>query len=110
MRRFTEIAILLAVIFATANADARGPYGSIKVGNWQGGAYTNDASGEFSSCSAASAYKSGITVIVLVGANMTWRLAFANSNWKLVKNFPLILTFDGQQPFNVSAQVLESDS
>lgn len=106
MRRFTEIVVLLAAIFATAEADARGPYGSIKVGNWKGGAFTSDTNGEFISCSAASGYKSGITVIVIVGANMTWRLGFANDNWKLVKNFPLILTFDGQQPFNVSAEVI----
>lgn len=106
MQRFINFVIFLIVFFFAAHADARGPYGSIKVGNWQGGAYTNDVNGEFSSCTAASTYKSGITVIVLVGANMTWRLAFAHDNWKLVKNFPLILTFDGQQPFNVSAQVI----
>jgi S1-C subfamily serine protease len=106
MRRFTEIVLLIALIFAAANAEARGPYGSIKVGNWQGGAFTSDANGEFLSCSAASSYKSGITVIVIVGANMTWRLGFTNDNWKLVKNFPLILTFDGQRPFNVSAEVI----
>lgn len=109
MRRFIKIALLLTSIFAADNADARGPYGSIKVGNWQGGAFTNDANGEFLSCSAASSYKSGITVVVMVGANMTWRLAFAHNNWKLVKNFPLILTFDGQQPFNVSGQVIGSN-
>src|SRR4051812_23005253 len=108
MRRFAEIVLLLAVMFAAGNADARGPYGSIKVGNWQGGAFTSDANGEFISCSAASTYKSGITVVVLVGSNMTWSLAFANDNWKLVKNFPLILTLDGQRPFNVSGQILGS--
>jgi S1-C subfamily serine protease len=39
---------------------------------------------------------------------MTWRLGFSNDSWKLTpgQNFPIILTFDGQQPFNVSAGVL----
>jgi S1-C subfamily serine protease len=106
MKRFCTIALLFGLVFVSSNADARGPYGSVKVGNWKGGAFTSDTTGEFISCSAASPYKSGITVIVMVGANMSWRLGFSSDNWKLVKNFPLILTFDGQQPFNVSAVVL----
>jgi S1-C subfamily serine protease len=109
MRRFTEIVLSLALMFAATDANARGPYGSIKVGNWQGGAFTSDASGELISCSAVSTYKSAITVVVMVGANMSWSLAFTNDNWKLVKNFPLIITFDGQQPFNVSGQILGSN-
>jgi hypothetical protein len=102
------MAALLAFVLAIPDAQARGPYGSISVGNWKGGAFTNDANGEFASCSAATSYKSGITVFVIVGANMTWRVGFASSAWKLTpgQNFPLILTFDGQQPFNVSAGVM----
>ena len=45
--RAAAIAALLCTIFASSNADARGPYGSISVGNWQGGAYTNDQTGSF---------------------------------------------------------------
>ena len=37
---------------------------------------------------------------------MTWRLGFSNESWKLSQNFPLILTFDGQQPFNVAGVVI----
>jgi len=109
MRRYAvATAVLLGVILSNSNANARGPYGSISVGNWKGGAFTNDATGEFSSCSAFSPYKSGITVYVIVGANMSWRLGFSNESWKLAtgQNFPIILTFDGQQPFNVSAGVI----
>jgi hypothetical protein len=36
------------LIAAPLTASARGPYGSINVGNWKGGAYTNDQSGAFS--------------------------------------------------------------
>ena len=43
--RAAAIAALLCTIFAGWNAEARGPYGSISVGNWQGGAYTNDQTG-----------------------------------------------------------------
>jgi S1-C subfamily serine protease len=102
------IGILLGLILAGSNAEARGPYGTINVGNWKGGAFTNDASGEFTSCSAFSPYKSGITVYVIVGANMAWRLGFSNDSWKLTtgQSFPIVLTFDGQQPFNVYAGVI----
>jgi S1-C subfamily serine protease len=102
------VGALLSVLLSVATGEARGPYGSINVGNWKGGAFTADATGEFSSCSAFAPYKSGITVFVIVSANMTWRLGFSHDNWKLNtgQNFPIILTFDGQQPFNVSAGVL----
>lgn len=108
MKHRIATALLLGAIFATSNADARGPYGSISVGNWKGGAFTSDTSGEFTSCSALSPYKSGITVYVIVGANMNWRLGFSSERWNLTtgQNFPIVLTFDGQQPFNVSAGVL----
>ena len=32
----------LCLIAAPSPSSARGPYGSINVGNWKGGAYTND--------------------------------------------------------------------
>jgi S1-C subfamily serine protease len=107
-RQAAAIAIFLSLTLTNPIANARGPYGSITVGNWKGGAFTNDANGEFASCSAFAPYKSGITVYVIVGANMTWRLGFSNESWKLSpgQNLPIILTFDGQQPFNVSAAVI----
>ena len=39
---------LLASIASTAVAEARGPFGSIKIGNWSGGAWTDDQTGDFS--------------------------------------------------------------
>ena len=54
------IASLLASLFAISVAQARGPYGSINVGNWKGGAYTNDQTGEFTHCAAGAGYDSGI--------------------------------------------------
>src|SRR6478735_4506816 len=65
------------LIVASPTASARGPYGSINVGNWKGGAYTNDKCG--------------------------WILGFAHEKWTLTtgRAFPIALTFDGQTPFNV---------
>lgn len=97
------IAIVLMVVFAHSNAEARGPYGSISVGNWKGGAYTNDQSGAFSHCAAGVIYQSGIYFVVSVGQDMGWRLGFLHQDWKLTPGeaFPITLTFDGQQAFNV---------
>ncbi len=93
----------LSFVLAISSAQARGPYGSISVGNWQGGAYTNDTSGSFSHCAAGTTYQSGIYFVVSVGEDLTWRLGFAHENWQLTPGqaFPIALTFDGQPAINV---------
>jgi S1-C subfamily serine protease len=99
----TAIVILLAAILAGSNAEARGPYGTINVGNWKGGAYTNDQTGAFSHCSAGTQYLSGIYFVVMIDDKGGWSLGFAHENWALKTGqaFPITLTFDGQTPFNV---------
>jgi S1-C subfamily serine protease len=97
------VAALLTMMFAGSNAEARGPYGSISVGNWQGGAYTNDQTGAFSHCAAGARYASGVYFLVIMDQGGGWGLGFMHEQWKLRTGeaFPLTLTFDGQQPFNV---------
>jgi hypothetical protein len=97
------VAILLGTIFVGSNAHARGPYGSISVGNWKGGAYTNDQTGSFSHCAAGAPYASGVFFVVMIDGNGGWSLGFTHDQWTLTRGqaFPLTLTFDGQQPFNV---------
>lgn len=101
--RAVAVAVLMAAISFNSNAEARGPYGSINVGNWKGGAYTNDQSGSFSHCAAGARYTSGIFFLVMIDSSGGWSLGFMHEDWKLVQGqaFPLTLTFDGQQPFNV---------
>jgi S1-C subfamily serine protease len=101
--RVAAIVALWVAIFAGSNAEARGPYGSINVGNWKGGAYTNDQNGAFTHCSAGTQYTSGIFFMVMIDSSGGWSLAFAHDKWSLTTGeaFPLTLTFDGQQPFNV---------
>jgi hypothetical protein len=97
------IVILLGTILAGSNAEARGPYGTINVGNWKGGAYTNDQTGAFSHCSAGTQYLSGIYFVVMIDDKGGWSLGFAHDKWALTTGqaFPITLTFDGQTPFNV---------
>ena len=104
MKRSAVVAaVLLSLFAAICPAEARGPYGSINIGNWKGGAYTNDQTGEFSHCSAGSFYQSGIFFMVAVDSTSAWSLAFAHDSWKFTvgQSFPIALTFDGQAQFNV---------
>lgn len=101
--RAVAVAVLLGSVFIGSDAQARGPYGSISVGNWKGGAYTNDQTGAFTHCAAGARYASGIFFMVTIDGNGGWGLGFMHENWTLTPGqaFPLTLTFDGQQPFNV---------
>src|SRR5229473_351121 len=93
----------LCLIAMPSTSGARGPYGSINVGNWKGGAYTNDQSGAFSHCAAGTQYQSGIYFVVTINDKAAWTLGFAHEKWTLTTGqaFPIALTFDGQTPFNV---------
>jgi S1-C subfamily serine protease len=99
------IVAALCVVAASSPSSARGPYGSITVGNWRGGAYTNDKTGAFSHCAAGVAYDAGLSFVVSFGEESGWRLGFAHDSWQLTpgENFALALTFDGQQALNVPA-------
>jgi hypothetical protein len=97
------VATLLSSLIAISAAEARGPYGAINVGNWKGGAYTNDQTGAFSHCVAGANYDSGIYFMVMIDQGAGWSLGFQHSKWSFSNNqtFPIALTFDGQSPFNV---------
>lgn len=98
------VAIVAAVLGVLAgSAEARGPYGSISVGNWKGGAFTNDQTGEFTHCGATAAYQSGIIFLVMIDGAPSWSLGFAHDSWALSAGqaFPIALTFDGSPPVHV---------
>jgi hypothetical protein len=103
MKLKVVVATLLSGLIAISAAEARGPYGSINVGNWKGGAYTNDQTGAFSHCAAGAGYDSGIYFMVTVDQGAGWSLGFLNPKWSLTNNqaFQIALTFDGQRPFYV---------
>jgi hypothetical protein len=102
------IAVFLLTLGVLTQAQARGPYGSIKVAGWSGGAYTDDRTGQFSNCIASANYKSGINFGVIVSKNVTWALGFTHPNWSLTpgQNFPIVLSFDGRRSFNVNGIVV----
>jgi S1-C subfamily serine protease len=85
----------LAVLSA---ACAAGPFGTIHVGAWNGGAFTDDNTGGFSHCGASTNYASGVTVVVGQNANASWLFGLTSSGFHLTagETFPLDITFDGQ--------------
>jgi S1-C subfamily serine protease len=112
MGRRTLLSILCAMlaISSSSGADAAGPYGSIHVGNWSGGAFTDDANGSFSSCIASAPYKSGVALHV--GQNTAgWLLGFSNPAWSFTKGetFPVDITFDGQAQFHFFAMAMTGE-
>jgi hypothetical protein len=106
-----KIVALLLTLGLAFPAEAGGPYGSISVAGWSGGAYTNDNTGEFSNCIASANYKSGINFGVLVSNTFNWVLAFSHPNWNLAKGqkFLIVLSFDGRNTFNVDGVVASSN-
>jgi hypothetical protein len=106
VRLFALIAMFLTLLASAAYA--KGPYGSIRVGQWAGGAYTNEATGAFSHCAAFVPYQSGISLFVGMFANHQWNLGFAHQAWQLTpgETIPIGLTFDGREQFNVFGNAL----
>ena len=92
------VAALLQVSVAGI-AYAKGPFGSVNVGNWIGGAFSNDETGAFSHCAATAPYANGVILVVSQNAASTWLLAFASPSYHFNKgeNAAIDVTFDGQE-------------
>ena len=95
-RRCLAICAVLAAL--TTGANAAGPFGSIHVGNWIGGAFSDDTTGAFSHCGATSPYANGVILVIGQNASSNWLLGFASPDFKLKKGetYPINVTFDGQ--------------
>jgi S1-C subfamily serine protease len=92
------VATLLQVGVAGA-AHAKGPFGSVNVGNWVGGAFSNDETGAFSHCAATAPYANGVILVIGQGVAGSWTLGFASPSYqfKQGENAAIDLTFDGQE-------------
>jgi S1-C subfamily serine protease len=91
------IVALLCAIVGTP-AFAKGPYGSIRIGEWKGGAYTDDSTGAFSHCAAGGPYRSGVYVVLSEDAKNDWTLGFANDAFNFASGYTfwMDLVFDGE--------------
>lgn len=104
------VAFLLQVSLAGA-ANAAGPFGSVNVGNWIGGAFSNDQTGAFSHCAATTPYANGVILVVSQNAAGTWSLAFASPSYRFNKgeNAAIDVTFDGQEQARLYATAYQSN-
>lgn len=95
-KRLFVACFLLGMAVQVGNA--AGPFGRIHVGNWNGGAFTNDSTGAFSHCAASTSYASGVLLLVGLNADNSWLLGFASPGFHLTKGdtVPIDVTFDGQ--------------
>ena len=96
-RVFAAVLIFSGLVFG-APCFAAGPFGTIHIGNWHGGAYTSDSDGAFSHCAALSSYGSGISIVVSYNVKNQWLMGLASPKFHLTKGetFPIDLTFDGE--------------
>lgn len=88
-------------------ADAAGPYGRVVVGNWSGGAFTNDQTGRFSHCAVSASYKNGVRMLTSVTSQMSWVLGFSKPEWRLTpgQRLRLRLVFDRSRTLDVTGDV-----
>jgi len=96
--------LLILIVFLIPNfAIAAGPFNPFTVGNWQGGAWTDVQTGEFTHCAAQTSYNSGVTFFVSINKDLQWNIALSNNNWTLVpkQQIPIKLIFDNKNNFDV---------
>jgi S1-C subfamily serine protease len=92
------VASLLQVSVGSV-AHAAGPFGSVNVGNWVGGAFSNDETGAFSHCAATAPYANGVILVVGQNSGGSWILSFASPSYRFKQgeNAAIDVIFDGQE-------------
>lgn len=110
MRRLWGIACALLALAGPTHA--AGPFGTITVGNWIGGAFSNDQSGAFSHCAATAPYANGVVLVVGQNAAGSWLLGFGSPSFRFNKgdSAPIDVIFDGQEQARLFATANNSNS
>ncbi len=97
MRRL-GVAVLWAalLVFGLPAVSAAAVIESFKAEDWDGLAFTNDTTGEFSHCAVFATYQNGSTLYLSSEVSGGWFLSFANPKWSLTSNsqYPLQLRVD----------------
>lgn len=109
LRSFVAAAPLLVCLVGSAHA--KGPFGTVNVGGWTGGAFSNDETGAFSHCAATAPYANGVILVVSQNAAGIWSLAFASPSYHFNKgeNAAIDVTFDGQEQARLYATAYRPD-
>jgi S1-C subfamily serine protease len=98
MRQVVAFVFVVALGLSGSSALAKGPFGSIKIGHWTGGAYTDDKTGALSHCAAGATYLNGVSLIVSQNINGQWNVGLGHSsfNFTVGEAIQFDVIFDGQ--------------
>ncbi|GMG85258.1 hypothetical protein LNKW23_44750 [Paralimibaculum aggregatum] len=102
-RRLGAFALGLALALGAAAPLAPAPLAAaaeiapLRLGNWQGGAYSDDRTGAFSHCAASARYRSGITLLFSVTRERSWSMGVSSPDWRLRPGatYPIRYRVDG---------------
>jgi S1-C subfamily serine protease len=110
MRRVPIFVLAVLATVASTSASAKGPFGSIHVGQWTGGAYSYDDTGAFSHCAAGVQYLNGVYLVLSQNKENSWTVGFASDKFRLTvgDTFPIDLTFDGQTQVRLFGTALKT--
>jgi hypothetical protein len=99
IRVASSIVAATLVSMCASAAIAAGPFGSINVGNWKGGAYTDDKKKSFSHCGVANEDQNGSIVTITKDVRGHFVLSLAYPAWQLMpgRKFPISATFDDRE-------------
>ena len=94
---------LLSIAFC-ATSFAGGPFGIIRVGKWQGAAYTTEK-GAFSHCTAVAKFDTGSALVLVQNADHTWIVGVIDPSSRVRdgESLSLALTFDDQAKYEIAA-------
>ena len=106
-------ALFLSILFGFTPAVAEQIRGSsFGFGNWNGAAYTSDATGEFSHCVISADYVSGDTLFFSVNSDASVSVAVSSPNLNLLEGqqFPVALYIDRRAPFYGTATAISAEA
>jgi len=107
-RGIVVVLSVIASLCAAPAANAKGPFGTIHVGNWIGGAFTDDATGAFSHCGASASFVNGTFLTLGRNARGYWIIGFLRSAWNKTPGqaAQIDITFDGQSQLRLFGSVV----
>lgn len=107
----SSVAAALLLVCLVGSAHAKGPFGTVNVGGWTGGAFSNDETGAFSHCAATAPYANGVILVVSQNAAGIWSLAVASPSYHFNtgENAAIDVTFDGQEQARLFATAFRPD-
>jgi clan AA aspartic protease (TIGR02281 family) len=97
--------VIVPIWISSGGGSSAREISSFVVGGWAGRASADDHTGRFVSCSAATHFKDGTSLLVTTDNDSSWTLGLTNLGWKLPvgRHYQLQLKFDGGTALEVDS-------